>query len=272
MGTSIVLLNQKGGVGKTSTCHHLAGALANRGLRVLLVDNDPQSSLTQGLFGPQSTRQIPAERSIAACYAGADLFPSDVVRPTPIAGVDLIPGSRHASRYNLPAPHEQDYETRHRLADFMAEAREGYDFVLFDCPPNLHLCSWAAMVASDALVVPLQPEDYGAQGILDVQESVAMVRSTDNPALETLGFLITMFHARKTLHREYEATLREAYGHAVFATTIPNAIDFPEAIANRKPISDYKPRGAAAKAMSALANELLGRLGASPCSATEEAA
>jgi chromosome partitioning protein len=272
MGTSLVLLNQKGGVGKTSTCHHLAGALAKRGRRVLLVDNDPQASLTQGLFGPQATRQIPAEQTIAACYAGMRPFPSDLVRSTSIVGVDLIPGSRHAARYNLPAPHEEDYETRHGLVDFMAEAREGYDVVLFDCPPNLHLCSWAAMVTSDALVVPLQPEDYGAQGILDVQESVAMVRATDNPNLVTLGFLITMFHARKTLHKEYEATLREAYGPTVFTTTIPNAIDFPEAIANRKPISDYKPKGAAAKAMAALADELLDRLSASPCSTQEEAA
>jgi chromosome partitioning protein len=118
----------------------------------------------------------------------------------------------------------------------------------------------------------LQPEDYGAQGIVDVQESVAMVRATDNPALVTLGFLITMFHARKTLHKEYEATLRQAYGPAVFTTTIPNAIDFPEAIANRKPISDYKPKGAAGKAMAALADELLERLAASPCSIQEEAA
>ncbi|MBV8557949.1 MAG: ParA family protein, partial [Planctomycetaceae bacterium] len=99
-----------------------------------------------------------------------------------------------------------------------------------------------------------------------------LVRATDNPSLATIGFLITMNHARKTLHRQYEETLRTVYGSAVFATTIPNSIDFPEAIANRKPISEYKPKGAAAKAMRALADELLERLATTPCNTQGEAA
>jgi chromosome partitioning protein len=269
---SIVLLNQKGGVGKTSTTHHLAGTLARMGKRVLLVDNDPQASLTQGFYGPVETRQIPAELTVAACYAGANPFATDLIRPTPVAGVDLIPGSRHAALHNVPAPHTQDYERRHCLAELVRGVEEAYDLIFFDCPPNLHLCSWAAMVSSNGLIVPLQPEDYGAQGLLDIQESVNLVLATDNPSLATIGFLITMNHARKTLHRQYEETLRTVYGSAVFATMIPNSIDFPEAIANRKPISEYKPKGAAAKAMRALADELLERLAATPCNTQGEAA
>lgn len=269
---SIVLLNQKGGVGKTSTTHHLAGTLARMGKRVLLVDNDPQASLTQGFYGPVETRQIPAELTVAACYAGANPFATDLIRPTPVSGVDLIPGSRHAALHNVPAPHAQDYERRHCLAELVRGVEDAYDLIFFDCPPNLHLCSWAAMVSSNGLIVPLQPEDYGAQGLLDIQESVNLVLATDNPSLATIGFLITMNHARKTLHRQYEETLRTVYGTAVFATMIPNSIDFPEAIANRKPISEYKPKGAAAKAMRALADELLERLAATPCNTQGEAA
>ena len=85
---------------------------------------------------------------------------------------------------------------------------------MIDCPPNLHLCSWAALVASDHLIVPLQPEDYGAQGIIDVTESVARVLAGPNPDLHLLGYLITMINARKTIHRLYEETLRERYGPA----------------------------------------------------------
>src|SRR3954467_15779996 len=116
----------------------------------------------------------------------------------------------------------------------MAEAREGYDFVLFDCPPNLHLCSWAALVASDALVVPLQPEDFGAQGIADVRESIGLVTAGPNPALRLLGFLITMCTPRLAVHKGYEQLLRATYGDDVFETTVPIAADFKESILQHK--------------------------------------
>lgn len=258
---TIVMLNQKGGVGKTSTTHHLAGTLVKMGRKVLLLDNDPQASLTQGFFGPAETRSLPIARTIAACYAGMLPDLSDLVQT--IHGIDLVPGSRHASRYNVPCPDELDYESRHAIKGLLHGAAH-YDFTIIDCPPNLHLCSWAAMVAADSLIVPLQAEDYGAQGLLDIRDSVAMVRGSDNPSLRTLGYLITMFHARKTLHRQYEETLRTVYGDAVFETTIPNSIDFPESIANRKSIAEYKPKGASAKAMQSLANEIITR-DVAPC-------
>lgn len=249
---TIVMLNQKGGVGKTSTTHHLAGTLARSGRRVLLVDNDPQSSLTQGFFGPAETRALPPDRTIMACYDG--LYPelSDLVLTA--RGLDIVPGSRHAAIHNVPAPHALSYERRHCLKELLHGA--AYDFVLIDCPPNLHLCSWAAMVAADRLVVPLQAEDYGAQGLLDIRESVALVQSTDNPDLKLLGYLITMFNSRKSIHKMYEELLLKEYGDDVFKTRIPHATEFPESIAYRKTIVEYKPKGAAAKAIQALADEI----------------
>ena len=253
---TIVLLNQKGGVGKTSTCHHVAGALAVAGRKVLLVDVDPQASLTQGFWGPAATRQLPLAATIAAVLAGDEPFPDQIIKPTGITGIDLVPGSRHAVEYNVPAPHRVDPAVQGALHDFLAEVGGRYDQVIIDCPPNLHLCSWAALVAADYLIVPLQPEDYGAQGIIDVQESIERVRGGPNPSVRTLGLLPTMVNSRLSVHRTYEAMLREIYGMLVFETVVPLSTDFKEALGSRQPVALYKPRGAAAKAIKALVEEI----------------
>jgi chromosome partitioning protein len=260
MGTIISLLNQKGGVGKTSTCHHLAGTLASGGRRVLLLDNDPQSSLTQGFWGPDATRRIGASESVASLY-DTDLspIPEALIRPTGFEGVSIIPGSRHLTRFNM-LPRAAWTDSERGMRDFLADVRDEYDLVLIDCPPNLHLCSWAALVASDFLIVPLSPEDYGAQGIIDVQESVCLVQSGPNTTLRLLGFLITMHDKRLGIHTAYETLLREMYGPDVFTNPFPLAKDFKEAVASRLPISHYKPKSAAAKAAKAVADELLERI------------
>ena len=161
----ITTLNQKGGVGKTSTCHHLAGTLALMGRRVLLVDNDPQASLSQGFWGPQATLALDPAATIATVYAGNRVLPEQVIQPTGIPGIDILPGSQQATDYNVPRPHEAPWEMQDCLREILSEVRDRYDLVLIDCPPNLHLCSWAALVASDHLIVPLQPEDYGRRGL-----------------------------------------------------------------------------------------------------------
>src|SRR4051812_43944088 len=150
----IAMLNQKGGVGKTSTCHHLAGTLAASGRRVLALDNDPQASLSQGFWGPVATAGLDPSATIAALYAGLAPFPDQVIRPTGIPGIDLVPGSKVATRYNVPEPESTPHEAQACLREFLAEVRDDYDLVLIDNAPNLHLCSWAALVASDSLIVP----------------------------------------------------------------------------------------------------------------------
>lgn len=257
----ITALNQKGGVGKTSTCYHLAGTLAQSGRRVLLVDNDPQASLTQGFFGPQVTRRLAPEETIFAVYQQQALA-EQVLRTTEVPGVDLLAGSRLAASFNVPDPHLTDWSLQMALRDFLEDVRERYDMVLIDCPPNLHLASWTSLVASDALVVPLQPEDFGAQGIADVQESIDRVAAGPNPELRLLGFLITMHNGRLAVHKGFEQLLRTHYGSAVFETMIPISADFKESIVQRKPVSLYKPRGTASKMMKALAEEILARLSA----------
>lgn len=264
----VTALNQKGGVGKTSTCYHLAGALALSGKRVLLVDNDPQASLTQGFLGPQATRALDPSETIAAVYE-QEAVVERVVRPTHVPGVDLLCGGRAAGSFNVPDPHLTDWPLQTSLRDFLEDVAGGYDLTLIDCPPNLHLASWTSLVASDALLVPLQPEDFGAQGIADVQDSIARVVAGPNPSLRLLGFLVTMSNPRLSVHKGFEQLLRTHYGADVFKTTIPIATDFKEAIVQRQPVAQYKPKGAATRVMKALGAEIFERLAAADASKAE---
>jgi chromosome partitioning protein len=258
----ISLLNQKGGVGKSTMTCNLGGTLARRGRRVLVVDNDPQSSLSQGLLGPEATMALPAEATIAAIYAGTYARLDEVIRPTAFAGLDLLPGSEHAAAYNNGRPHEQPWELQTCLVEALGELAARYDHILVDCPPNLNLCSWAALSASDRVLIPVQPEDYGAQGLPQVTRSIELVRRVANPRLEVLGLVISMFSARRTLHQIYAETLRQQYGSLVFDAPLPDAAEIPEATMLRKPIAFHKPKGAAAKALVALADEFESRLAA----------
>jgi chromosome partitioning protein len=258
----VTMLNQKGGVGKSSTTFHLGGTVAKLGRRVLLVDNDPQSSLTQGLIGPDATTRLSPGETIAALYRGEPVYPASLVHQTAFENLSLLPGSEHAGEFNRPHPHTEPWELQVSLVDALQDLRAQHDLILVDCPPTLQMASWAALAASDGLIVPVQPEDYGAQGLAAVRRSIDLVRETINRRLRIVGLLITMHNARRAVHRLYEKTLRQLYGDEVFATTIPYAAEIPEATMLRKPLAWHKPRGATAKALEALAGELLARLDA----------
>ena len=262
MPLTISVLNKKGGVGKTSTCHHVAGSFAKRRQRVLLIDNDPQASLTQGLCGSQAAASLPAARTLAALYDDS-LFadPATLIQPTAFDRIFLVPGSDHVTRFNLPDPH-QSGTLQVALRDFVRDVGQDFDVILIDCPPNLQLCSWAALVASDFVLVPLQAEDYGAQGITSVQRAVGSVQQGPNANLRLLGYLITMFNKRLSIHIAYEDMLRRMYQDAVFTTNVPLSTHYKEAIVKRAPIGYYKPRAEAAKVMDRLAGEMLRRASA----------
>jgi chromosome partitioning protein len=245
-------------VGKTSISHHLGGALALAGRRVLLVDNDPQSSLSQGLMGPAAAETLDPAETVEAVYAGT-ATPGGVIRDSGIPGIDLVPGSIHTDRHNRPTPEGAPWPDQVALRDFLAELDGRYDVAIIDNPPNLHLCSWAALAASGWALIPVQPEDYGAQGLAAVRASIQRVRAI-NPGLRLLGYVITMCQPRRSIHQLYEEQLRSDYGPDVLEARMPEAADYPEAIAHRKPVSHHKPRSAAAKAMKVLAEEVLDRL------------
>jgi chromosome partitioning protein len=270
VGDVVAFLNRKGGVGKTSTCHHLGGALARRGRRVLLVDADPQASLTQGLLGPEMARELRPRDTIAALFGDdADGDAARLIRPLAIANLALLPGSGALDKFNLPEPWKTGQD-QYLLRDALDEVRGNYDLVLVDCPPHVYLSAWSALVAADGVVVPLQAEDYGAQGIASLQDSIDHVRSTANPRLRLLGYLVTMYNKSLGVHTGYDRDLRAIYGDDVFASVVPLAKDFKESVMLRVPVSSYKPKSAASKAIDALADELVGRL-ASPRSAAPAA-
>ena len=257
---TVAFLNRKGGVGKTSCVHHLAGTLSLTGKQVLLVDTDPQASLTQGLLGPEVAWSLPEGETLAALYheAGGAPLPS-LIRSTPVPGVWLVPGSERMDHYNVPDPWLTG-EDQFVLRDALGEVKGDFDLALLDGPPHVQLCAWSALAAADGIVVPLQPEDYGAQGVAAIQDSIDRVRAVANPSLALLGFLVTMYNKALSVHVTYETNLRAVYGSDVFDAVVPLAKDFKEAVTVRKPVAQFKPRSAASKAVSALAEELLRRL------------
>jgi chromosome partitioning protein len=230
------------------------------GRRVLLIDNDPQASLTQGFFGPEGTHAIPASATVAAAYdPDAEPIAASLIQPTPIENLSLIPGSPALASYNM-LPVDSWGRCQQGLRDVLGETADEFDLILIDCPPNLHLCSAAALVAADALVIPLQAEDFGAQGLGPVRAAMNAVQSGANPALRLAGYLVTMYDRRLGIHLAYEAKLRELFGAEVFTAPFPLAKDYKESVAGRQPISHYRPRSTAAKSARAVADELLARL------------
>jgi chromosome partitioning protein len=239
--------------------------------RALLVDVDPQASLTQGLPGPEASRELRPAETIAALYDDSGVDPARLVHPLPFAGLALLPGSAAFDKYNAPEPWTTGLD-QFLLRDALGELRGDYDLVLLDCPPQVYLAAWAALVAADGVVVPLPAEDYGAQGLVAIAESIEHVRRAANPRLRLLGYLVSMYNKALGVHQRYDRDLRDLYGTDVFATTIPLATDMKEAVMLRQPIGFHKPRSAAAKAVDALAEELLFRLDSPRIVGTGEAA
>ena len=260
MPRTVAFLNQKGGVGKTSTVHHLGGTLANRGLKVLVVDADPQASLTQGLLGPDVAEDLDPRETIAAIFNDSCAAQArDLVRPTGFANLALLAGSEAAQHYNQPDPWDSGL-AQFTLRNALADAADGFDIVLIDCPPHIQLWAWSALVAADGVVVPVQPEDYGAQGLKAVRRIIARVQGEVNGRLVLIGYLVSMFNKALSVHVTYEGFLRELHGQDVFLAMVPHAKDYKEAVTYRKPIVEYKPKSAAGKATAALADEFLARL------------
>jgi len=250
MARVVAVSNQKGGVGKTTTTVNLAAALAARDRRVLVVDMDPQGNATSGLGVPRTD----LTGGIYDVLLGfRDL--SSVLTPTEHDGMHLVPATQDLVGAELELVDEAGRERR--LRRVLATAREDYDDILIDCPPSLGLLTVNALVAADAVLIPLQAEYYAMEGLGDLLRTVAAVRKSLNPDLRREGILITMTDQRNRLCREVETEARKLFGDGVLRTVIPRNVRLGEAPSYGKPIVQYDPKSAGAHAYMALANEIV---------------
>lgn len=256
---TLCLINQKGGCGKSSTCFHLAGAYAAIGNSVLLVDADPQGSLSQGFLGSDFVEQLPAHETLAALFDENCFFLDQqlLVRPTGFDGISIVPANQHLADFNAPKPASAGM-VQFVVREFL-EQQDSYDIVMIDCPPNLYQCSWNSMIAANYVVIPVPPEDFGTQGLRAVHQAIDNARHL-NPSLRRLGHLVTRYDKRLLVHRSYEERLRELYREMVLDTIVPEASAFKVALACRKPVEFYSSKTAAATTMRVLVEELMGRI------------
>lgn len=244
--------NQKGGVGKTTTAINLAASLAANDLRILVVDNDPQGNATSGLGATKDP-----ERASTYDLLLAEELPADVVIPTSFDGVSIIPADKNLAGANLELVDlpRREFRLRERLATF----RDQFDFVIIDCPPALDLLTLNALIAADAVVVPIQCEFFALEGISELMDTIDRIRDSFNHPIEIAGILLTMYDDRTNLTRQVAADLREFFQDEVFKTIIPRSVKLAEAPSFGKPILAYDPRSKGAESYIQLAKEILDR-------------
>ena len=259
---TVAFVNKKGGVGKSSCVMHLGGALASKGLRTLVVDCDPQASLSQGLLGPRVALDLRPALTLAGLYdEDAPRAMVDLVMEIGRPRLALVAGHDRMTDFNVPKPWTTGAD-QFILRDALDEVDDDFDICLLDCPPHIQACAWSALVAADGAVIPAQCEDFGIQGVSMIQDSIDLARSAVNSRLALLGFLPTMFVKSLKIHKDYAADLRALYGDDVFESVVPAAKDYKEAVTLQRTITEHKPHSAAAVAIEAVRDELLARLAA----------
>ena len=252
------LINQKCGVGKSSSCFHLAGAYAELGHRVLVIDVDPQGSISQGFFGSSAVEELDTKNSVSALFDESWQF-SDwgaLIHKTRFDRIHVCPANQTLAQYNSPNPEDAGM-LQYALREFIEEQAD-YDIVLIDCPPNLYRCTWTAMIAADWVIIPVTPEDFGTQGLRAVHQAIANARLL-NPDLRRLGHLVTRSDGRLLVHKFYERRLRKLYGEYVLQNLMPELSAFKVAVANRKPVQYHEPKCRAARLTRNLCREILDR-------------
>ena len=250
MGKIIAFANQKGGVGKTTSCVNVAASLGVLGKKVLIVDLDPQGNATSGVGVSKkglktSTREL----------LNGELTAREVIRETPYKNLSVIPtGTALAgAEFELLDFEEPDF----RMKEALSSVRDDYDYILIDCPPSLNMITVNALVAADTVLVPIQCEYFALEGLEQLLHTVNLVKKRLNPELEIEGIVFTMFDARTNLSLQVVEEVKRSLGQNVYRTIIPRNVRLGESPSHGLPIHLYDPKSKGAEAYQLLAEEVM---------------
>ncbi len=248
----IAVVNQKGGVGKTTTSINLAAALSEMGKFVLLVDMDPQGNATSG-FGFERHE---IEHGIYEVLSKEKRV-QDVVHNTSHEGLRIVPSTANLAGANIELV---DVERREfQLQDVLSEARHAYDYIIIDCPPSLGLLTLNSLIASDSIVIPVQAEYYALEGLGQLLQTISLVHEHIKSDIEILGAVLTMYDKRTRLSDDIMKELYQYFPNNIFRSVIPRSVRLAEAPSFGKSIFHYDKRGKAAKAYAKLGREVIER-------------
>ena len=251
----ISVINQKGGVGKTTTVINLAAGLSMKGKKILVIDLDPQGNATTGLGLSNSDR---SELTIYSVLNGTRQMP-DVIQNTKFENLDLITSNVDLSGLEVETAGDsrRAFKLKDELIAILNDSRASYDYIIIDCPPSLSLLTIMALVASDSLLVPLQTEFFALEGVTQLMKTIERIKSNLNPQLLIRGIILTMYDKRNRLSSEVEAEARNFFKEKVYTTVVPRNVRLSEAPSHGMPVLLYDKSCPGSKAYFNLTDEFL---------------